>query len=286
MSLLHVEPVSDLDAPALAPYRTMRRPAEHERLGIFVAEGGHVVRRLLESTLPVESLLLTPGWLEALRPELTARAEMIAAFVAPERVLAELVGFRLHQGVMAVGRIPPRPTLDDALARAPHPRLVVALDGVTNPENVGVILRTAASFEAAAVLAGETGASPWLRRAVRNSMGTVFRLALPRVDRLAATLGTLRERGFTVVAATLTGRAAWACELDRDCCVVLGHEGYGLRPEVEAICDLAATIPMPSGVDSLNVASAAAVLLYEVRRQQRAGGALCQSGPPTRDTPR
>ena len=152
----------------------------------------------------------------------------------------------------------------------PHPRLVVALDGVTNPENLGAILRTAASFEAAAVLVGETGASPWLRRAVRNSMGTIFRLALPRVDSLPTTLGTLREQGFAVAAATLTGRAAWECDLDRDCCLVLGHEGYGLRPEVEAVCDLAATIPMPSGVDSLNVASAAAVLLYEIRRQQRA----------------
>lgn len=269
MSLLHVEPVSDLDAPALAPYRTMRRPAEHEHMGIFVAEGGHVVRRLLESTLPVESLLLTPTWLQTLKPELAARPVAVTAFVAPERVLAELVGFRLHQGVMAVGRIPPHPTLDETLARAPRPRLVVALDGVTNPENVGVILRTAASFEAAAVLAGETAASPWLRRAVRNSMGTIFRLALPRVDSLAVTLGTLRERAFAVVAATLTGRAAWECTLDRDCCLVLGHEGYGLRPEVEAVCDLAATIPMPPGVDSLNVASAAAVLLYEIRRQQR-----------------
>ncbi|HNX49172.1 MAG TPA: RNA methyltransferase [Thermoanaerobaculaceae bacterium] len=267
--MLRIESITKLDATALAPYRTMRRPVEHERQGIFVAEGGHVVRRLLESPLPVVSVLLSPTWLRALQPELTARTETIAVFVAPEAALAELVGFRLHQGVMAVGQVPPSPALDAALDAAPQPRLAVALDGVTNPENVGVILRTAASFEAAAVLVGETGASPWLRRAVRNSMGTVFRLALPGVESLRTSLHVLREQGFKLIAATPTGRPVWECDLGGACCVVLGHEGYGLRPEVEAACDLAAAIPMPPGVDSLNVASAAAVLLYEVRRQQR-----------------
>lgn len=278
--MLCIEPVTDLDAAALAPYRTMQRPVEHTRQGIFVAEGGHVVRRLLESPLPVASVLLSPAWLRALQPELTARTEVIAVFVAPEATLAELVGFRLHQGVMAVGHVPPSPALDDALAASPQPRLAVALDGVTNPENVGVILRTAASFEAAAVLVGETGASPWLRRAVRNSMGTIFRLALPRVENLRASLEALREQGFKLVAARPTGRPVWECELGGACCVVLGHEGYGLRSEVEATCDLAAAIPMPPGVDSLNVASAAAVLLYEVRRQQRScRGANQLAGP-------
>lgn len=266
--------VESLEAPDLAPYRTLRRPAEHERAGIFVAEGGHVVRRLLASPLEVVSVLATPEHVATLGPELACRGPELTVHVAPRQVLERIVGFALHQGIMAVGRVPPRPDLVPLLAAAPRPRLVVALDGVTNPENVGVIVRTAAGFGAAAVLAGETAASPWLRRAVRNSMGAVLGLPARRVDDLGATLAALRrETGLRLVAAALGGRPVWEADLAGDCCVVLGHEGWGIRPAIQAACDEVVAIPMPEGVDSLNVASAAAVVLYEVRRQQRGGPA-------------
>lgn len=264
--------ITSLEAPGLAPYRTLRRPVEHEREGIFVAEGGHVVRRLLTSPLEVLSVLATPEWFETLSCELDRRGTEMTVYIACRHVLESVVGFALHQGVMAVGRIPPRPDLVPLVAAARRPRLVVALDGVTNPENVGVIVRTAAGFGAVAVVAGETAASPWLRRAVRNSMGAVLGLAARRVDDLGATLDVLRrDCGLRLVAAALGGRPVWEAELAGDCCVVLGHEGYGLRPHVQAVCDEVVAIPMPPGVDSLNVASAAAVVLYEVRRQQRDG---------------
>lgn len=264
--------ITSLEAPGLAPYRTLRRPVEHEREGIFVAEGGHVVRRLLTSPLEVLSVLATPEWFETLSCELDRRGTEMTVYIACRHVLESVVGFALHQGVMAVGRIPPRPDLVPLVAAARRPRLVVALDGVTNPENVGVIVRTAAGFGAVAVVAGETAASPWLRRAVRNSMGAVLGLAARRVDDLGATLDVLRrDCGLRLVAAALGGRPVWEAELAGDCCVVLGHEGYGLRPLVQAVCDEVVAIPMPPGVDSLNVASAAAVVLYEVRRQQRDG---------------
>lgn len=269
--------ITSLEVPGLAPYRTLRRPVEHEREGIFVAEGGHVVRRLLTSRLEALSVLATPEWIEALGPELERRGPELTVYRAPRRVLESVVGFALHQGVMAVGRIAPQADLGSLLDAAPRPRLVVALDGVTNPENAGVIVRTAAGFGAAAVVAGETAASPWLRRAVRNSMGTVFGLPARRVDDLLTTLDALRrECGLRLVAAALGGRPAWEAGLAGDCCVVLGHEGYGIRPHIRAVCDEVVTIPMSPGVDSLNVAAAAAVVLYEVRRQQRAG-----QTPPT-----
>ncbi|HPC84612.1 MAG TPA: RNA methyltransferase [Thermoanaerobaculaceae bacterium] len=238
-----------------------------------MAEGGHVVRRLLASPLDVLSVLATAEWLEALEPELERRGGELNVYLAPRRELEKIVGFALHQGVMAVGRIPPQPDLVSLVKAAARPRLVVALDGVTNPENVGVIVRTAAGFGAVAVVTGETAASPWLRRAVRNSMGTVFGLSARRVGDLGATLVALQQGcGLRLVAAALGGKAVWDAGLAGDCCVVLGHEGYGLRPEIAAACDEVVTVPMPAGVDSLNVASAAAVVLYEVRRQQRGVG--------------
>jgi tRNA G18 (ribose-2'-O)-methylase SpoU len=171
---------------------------------------------------------------------------------------------------MAVGRIPAPVPLGAQLETAPRPRLVIALDGVTNPENVGVIVRTAAGLGAVAVVAGETAASPWLRRAVRNSMGAVLGIWAHRVDDLGQTLAALRrEFGFPIVAASFGGRPVWDANLAGDCCIVVGHEGYGIRPAILAACDEIVTIPMPAGVDSLNVGAAAAVILYEARRQQQ-----------------
>ena len=112
---LRVEPVRSLDAPELAPYRTMRRQLEHRQQRIFVAEGDKVVQRLLESNLPVVSLLLPPEWLEKFKPLLDRRVqkEDIVAYTAEKNVLEELTGFSMYQGVLGIGRIPELPTIAD-----------------------------------------------------------------------------------------------------------------------------------------------------------------------------
>lgn len=269
-----VHPVTSIEGRELAPYRTLRRQLDHRRDGIFVAEGGFVVQRLLRSPLDVVSLLVTPVWLAKLRPQLTARHEATVIHVAQEVVLAEIVGFHAHQGVMAVGRIPPSPGLDEVLTASGRP-LLVALDGVANPENLGVIMRTCAAFGVTAAVVGETAADPWLRRAVRNSMGAVFSVPTIPVADLAASLVHLQHRhGISCLAACPTsGVSPWDADLTRACCLVLGHEGDGVRPEVAKACAGAVTVPMALGLDSLNVAGAAAVVLYEVRRQRRKGTA-------------
>jgi tRNA G18 (ribose-2'-O)-methylase SpoU len=267
---MRVTPAADLDAPALEPYRTLRRPVDHLHEGIFVAEGPTVVTRLLASGLEVVSALLTPTWLERLRRPLEAYEEGLDVFVAPVATIERIVGFHYHQGVMAVGRVPHARPLAADLAAAPRPRLVVALDGLTSAENVGTIVRNCAAFRVNALLVSGDSASPWLRRAVRNSMGAVFSLSTHQVRSLPATLAHLRaEHGFHVVAATPAGSAPISlANLAGECALVFGHEGHGVSPEVLAACDEAVAIPMPATVDSLNVASATAVFLYETRRRQ------------------
>lgn len=278
--------VERLDLPEIEPYLTLRRSLAHERQGIFVAEGGSVVERLLASPLEVVSVLVSPSWLEALRSPLEARPERIDAYVAEQSVLSTIVGFPLHQGVMAVARIPAERPLAETLARAPAPRLVVALDRVANAENLGVIARSSAAFAVDALLVGEGSSSPWLRRAVRVSMGTVFALRVHTAGRLVDTLLALAGQGFLTVAATPDGDPVDAADLTGDCCLVLGHEGRGVRSEVRQACRRSLAVPMPGGVDSLNVATATAVLLYEVRRQQRRAGRACYDGCEQRFTAR
>ena len=266
-----VHRIKTLDLPELAPYRTLKRAAEHKAQGIFVAEGDKVVHRLLDSSLSVVSVLLPEHRLAEYEPALQARDENISIFAITEkRILEELVGFEMFQGVLAVAKIPPIGSLNELLARCKPPRLFVAADGLTSAENIGVLVRNCVAFGAQALVVGETSASPFLRRAVRNSMGTIFRLPIIESSNLVSSLTEMRQLGLRCIAAhphtdqkTLT-----AADFNHDCCIVFGSEGNGISAPVMAACDEAAAIPMSPTVDSLNVASAAAVFLYEANRQR------------------
>jgi tRNA G18 (ribose-2'-O)-methylase SpoU len=268
--MIRVHRIESLDAPELSPYRTLRRTAEHRRAGYFVAEGEKVVRRMFEAGLTAVSALLTEEWLTRLRPMMQAAPEAMDVYVAPRPLMETLTGFPLFQGVLAVGRIPPGPSLDELLARSPSPRLLVALDGLANAENVGVVVRNAAALGAQGLLCGPTCASPWLRRAVRNSMGAVFRLPVIEAGDLPAAMQMLQSRGVLCLAAHphAEGARLSRVALTGDCCLVFGGEGEGLSAAVLAACNAAAAIPMAAGVDSLNVASASVAFLYEVLRQR------------------
>ena len=269
--MFHLHQIAALDLPELAPYRTLKRPVEHETRGIFVAEGDKVVHRLLASAFPVISVLLPNQRLDEFAPALEARPENIPVYlVANKQVLEALVGFDLFQGVMAVGQIPTPPSLDEALARSGPPRLFVAVDGLTSAENLGVLVRNCVAFGAQILFVGETCASPFLRRAVRNSMGAIFQLPVVESANLPETLRQLRARNVRCVAAhpPVSGRTITQVDFTRDCCLVVGSEGHGLAPAVLAACDEAVAIPMANDVDSLNVGNAAAVFLYEACRQR------------------
>ena len=268
--MLHVEKIESLDILELLPYRTMRRQSEHKSQGLFVAEGEKVVRRLLESSFTVVSVLLPEKWLRLLEPLLLARPEQVRVFVAEKKLLETLTGFSMYQGLLAIGRIPARRSLEEILARSSRPRLVAAVDGLSSAENLGALVRNCAAFEAQALVVGETSSSPFLRRAVRSSMGTIFQLPIVETRDLAGTLGGLRRQGVRCLAAHphAGGRTLSLADFTGDCCIVFGSEGYGLSPNVLAACDEAIAVPMPEMVDSLNVGSAAAVFLYEASRQR------------------
>ena len=244
---------------------------EHQRQGMFVAEGEKVVRRLLESRLNTVSLLMTPEWFDQYKSMLEGRSDQPAIFVAEKNLLESIVGFHLHQGIMAVGKIPQSVTLEDVMAISSQPRLLVAIEGLTNSENFGVLVRNCVAFGVQALIVGETSSSPYLRRSVRNSMGTVFKIPVVHVQSLVKTLGVLRDQfGVRSLAAhpREQSKSLSDAPFGQDCCLVFGSEGGGLSQEVVGACDDAITIPMKMGVDSLNVASASAVALYEVQRQR------------------
>lgn len=264
-------PVASLENPALAPYLTLRRPEGHDRAGIFVAEGPKVIERVLAAGLVIESMLCTEPWRAHFTPRLTGQSPDLPIYVTDEANLRQLIGFHLFNGVLAVTRIPAAPTVATLLARPDRPRLWIALDGLTNAENLGTITRSAVALGAEAILCGETCTSPWLRRTVRTSMGAMVAVPVVRSPDLEADLTALSRAGVACWAADAHGGIPLpTAPLASDLCLVLGSEGHGLRPAIAAACPHALTIPMPGGLDSLNVAAAAAIVLYEIARQRAA----------------
>jgi tRNA G18 (ribose-2'-O)-methylase SpoU len=271
VAILQIQPVGSLDVPALAIYRTLKRTEEHERAGVLVAANIKVVRRLLASRYPVMSLLVTPAWLEKLEPQLRARVEAeISVYVAEPKLLESITGYVMHQGALAVAKIPPLPDLETLLKKSSRPLLLAAVEGIASAENLGAVVRSCAAFGAGFLIVGETCGSPFQRRAVAGSMGTIFEQPVVRVDNLVATLMNLRACGVRCLAAhpRADAKKLMHAGLLGDCCLVFGAEGPGLTASALAACDDVVEIPMPSHMNSLNVAVAAGVFLYEATRQR------------------
>jgi tRNA G18 (ribose-2'-O)-methylase SpoU len=266
----HIEQVQSLDAPELKYYLTLKRVEEHEQAGILVAANIKVVKRLLASRFTVVSVLVTPEWLAKLEPQLRARPEDIRVYVAGQKLLETITGYKMHQGALAVAKIPPQPDLEALLKSSPRPLLLAAVEGIASAENLGAVVRCCAAFGAHILIVGETCGSPHQRRAVAGSMGTIFEQPVVRVENLVTTLTALRARGVRCLAAhpRADAKRLAAVDLQGDCCLVFGAEGPGLTPAALAACDDMVEIPMPSHMNSLNVAVAAGIFLYEATRQR------------------
>lgn len=266
--------VACLDDPDLEPYVTLRGRTVNWRDNVFVAEGAKVVHALLASECTVVSFLLSPSWFDAVRTELEReRFAETVVFVGPEALLQKIVGFKLHQNVLALAQIPSDTDLD-AVVQATRPGSVsVALEGVSDAENMGMILRNCAAFGVTALVAGPDSCNPYLRRSVRVSLGTVLSVRVYRPADIHAALAELRERhGWLVVGATSCGGKSdldeWACAGRQPLCLLFGSEAHGLTRRALEACDGRFTIPMEPAIDSINVANAVAVALNEARRRR------------------
>jgi tRNA G18 (ribose-2'-O)-methylase SpoU len=280
-----VIPVDSLDDPRVAPYRALK-DRELARSGDrFIAEGEHVVRRLIESDYPVESLLLARKRAAAVAP---LAPPDVPAYVVDDALIHGVVGYKFHSGVMAVGRRKPPLSLDAFMAaRAAAQRLtLVVLPDIANTENLGSLVRITAAFGADALVLGQHSCDPFWRQAVRVSMGTIFSLPLVRSDDLLADLHALRGRWGVELAAAVVGESAEPLAHARRgerLGLLFGNEAQGLGADYVAACHRRVTIPMHLGTDSLNVAVAAAVFLYHFTGD--AGGRSVAAPAPDLPTP-
>ena len=266
--MLDLRPIDSADFPELNTYKTLRRTADQRNSRTFVVQGGRNVQFLLESRFSVVSVLLSSDWLSRLRPLLEQRQELITVFLGSKALVEEIIGYRMYQGVMAVSRMPTVQKMGDWLRGCAVPRLLAAVDGITSAENMGGLVRNCGAFGVQGLLVSASSCSPFLRRAVRSSMGGIFELPVLEVKDLVKSLQHLHQQGVSCIAAVpgTLGKQPESIAFTDDCCLVFGSEGEGISNEIRSVCQGEATIPMRYGVDSLNVATAAAIFFYQAAR--------------------
>ncbi len=269
--------------PRIADFRDVKDADLRGRDGLFMVEGRLGVRRLLDGArFRARSVLVTPTALSALADSFAGIEEGVEIFVAEPPLLEEIVGYDLHRGCLAVAERRDGVRLDEVFARPPvaGPGLAVVAEKLTNPDNVGGVFRNAMAFGASGVWLCPRCADPLYRKAVRVSMGGALQIPFGRSSRddWPADLEHIRSRGWRVVALDPRGDSMEVGELaDRvdpakPVALLLGTEGSGLDAASLAAADWRVRIEMAPGVDSLNVATAAAIALHQLARSRSASG--------------
>jgi len=263
--------LDDPHDPRLADYVGLTDVSLRTRLepagGLYLAESEKVIRRALRAGHRPRSLLLSQRWLDPMADLVAAvGATGAPVFTGPTAVIEAITGFHVHRGAIASMHRPALPTVAQVTAGAGR---IVVLEDIVDHTNVGAIFRSVAGLGADAVLVTPRCADPLYRRAVRVSMGTVFQVPWTRVESWPGGAADLRAAGFTMAALALGERAVtleeFAADVPDRVALVLGTEGDGLSPETLAGADRIVRIPMAGGVDSLNVAAAAAVAMWALR---------------------
>lgn len=261
--------IEDSADPRITGFVSIRERDLTGRDGLFIAEGTVVLRMLGQAAarangFAAEAILLLENRLAGIADLLEAFPPSVPVYVASAAVFDAIAGFNMHRGVLALGRKPAAEAEAGLLGRLPETSLVLAGCGLSNHDNVGSIFRNAAAFGVDAVFLDETSCDPLYRKAIRVSVGSV--LAVPFARRLPAQamLHGLADAGFEIWGLSPRGEVpVSAIPAARRIALVLGTEGEGL-PQGILASFRTARIPQRPGLDSLNVATASGIALYEI----------------------
>lgn len=265
MPVIHITSLSD---PRVAVFSKLteaelcdRRLVEED---LFIVESGKVINVALDCGYEPYALITEERNLDGIAAQVVERVGDIPIYLGPHELLKDLTGFQMKRCVICAMRRPVLPSVGEVLKNA---RRVVVIDSVTNTTNIGAIFRSAVALGVDAVLLTRTTCSPLNRRAVRVSMGTVFQAPWTWLD---GPVSSLHDYGFKTAAMALTDKSIALDDpvlksVDR-LALVMGTEGDGLSHETISAADYVVRIPMQHDVDSLNVAAAAAVAFWELRR--------------------
>lgn len=261
--------INNISDPRVAPFASLTEAQLRSRLNpadaLFIAESPKVIAVALDQGFVPEAMLCEERHIKGDAAPLIQRCPaQMPLFTGPRQLLQSLTGYKLTRGVLAAIKRPELPSVADVCSNA---RRIAVIDSVVDTTNIGAIFRAAAALGIDAILLTPTSCDPLNRRAVRVSMGSVFLIPWTWLN---GPIGQLNDLGFKTVAMALTDRSVPiddpALNAEPRLAIVLGTEGDGLAPEVLTATDYVARIPMHHNVDSLNVAAAASIAFWQLRR--------------------
>ncbi|WP_071516668.1 RNA methyltransferase [Geitlerinema sp. PCC 9228] len=258
--------LSSLQNPLVKQMRKLQQPKGRRQQGWFLLEGTHLLQEAIAFRYPLAVVCATAQWQEN-HPHLwqqlvagTARVETVS-----EAVL-EAIATTVHpDGIVAAASPKYRP-----MATLPIPGIGVVLETIQDPGNLGTIIRTAAATEAAGLWLSGDSVDCEHPKVLRATAGQWFRLPMRVSENLVETLQSARQQGMQIVATTAGAKHTyWEIDYTQPTLVLLGNEGAGLSAELQAIAHWQVKIPLSAAVESLNVAIATALILYEGKRQKQ-----------------
>ncbi len=262
--------ISSLSHPGVEVFSTLTEIQLRNRIepdkGIFIVESPKVIRRALDAGYEPLAILCEQRHIIGDAADIIERCGELPVYTGSRELLAELTGYVLTRGVLCAMRRPVSRSMEEVCQEA---RRIVVIDSVVDATNIGAIFRSAAALGIDAVLLTRNSCEPLNRRAVRVSMGSVFFVPWTWMD---GSLSELRNLGFRTAAMALTDNSISIdnpiLAVEPKLAIVMGNEGDGLPCETIAEADYVVRIPMSHGVDSLNVAAAAAVAFWQLRDPQ------------------
>lgn len=248
-----MEYLSSLKNPKIQQWRSLKDRKGRRETGCFLVEGRKMVEEALASCFPVEAVLV-----DASRVEDFTLPDDVPLYTMPDHVLAAVCDTKTPQGIAAVVRMVNSEQLGDKL---------VAMDGVQDPGNVGTIIRTADAAGIEGVVLSTQCADVFSPKVLRATMGSIFRMCIVVTDDLPDTLMQFRRSGSSVISSQLDGEPFYErSPVGEKFCLVIGSEGNGVTPEVQAVATHRVKLPMRGGAESLNAAVAAGIMMYELMR--------------------
>ncbi len=248
--------------PRLCLYKDIKEKRLYKEHQLFLVEGKHLVKRVVQSDFEVHSVLSTPE--RAIGLDFIP--SQIKVYLVSEALISRVVGFKFHRGVLALGKRKADIFLQQW--KAPLYRLVVCPE-INDVENLGVIIRNAAAFGVDALLIGPKCADPFSRRSLRASMGAVFKLPIIRSADLFRDIGDLKSRGIAILGSVIAEDAAPldGLSVPEKWALLLGNEAQGLGQQWLAQCDRKVMISINSDIDSLNVAVASGIFMFYLQKE-------------------
>jgi tRNA G18 (ribose-2'-O)-methylase SpoU len=289
--------ITSLGDPRVADYCNIKDAELRRRQGLFIVEGRGNLRCMLEQSFyPPVSLLLNPAAVAALSASLAKLGSETPIYVAPRELMNEIAGYNVHRGVLAMGRNGAAQSVEALLAALSTQgdpgaaSLIIVLENVSNPDNVGQIFRNGLAFGVDAVILSPHTTGPLYRKAIRTSMGATLRIPFARAKSWPKdTANALAEEGYALVALDPGGRPILgsheSTSLPARVALVFGSEGLGISSELLDRVDLRLRIDMEPGMDSLNVAMASGITLqyfYAAARARPASRGKARADKATR----